>query len=133
LRPSGSHPYRDECFALARTERGLSEVGPAPKRKTTRKRLAEAYGSTGDYQRAETMAQLRAEEQEWERAHQGMRRPSRDEFEPIRAGLAGVLLAEMAAAIGVSQTAASKIRRGQLVPHVRHWSVIANLADVRWP
>jgi hypothetical protein len=68
----------------------LSEVGPPPHRKTKRKRLDEAYESPGDYQRAEAMAQLRAEEQEWERAHQGMRRPFRDEFEAIRAGLAGM-------------------------------------------
>jgi hypothetical protein len=73
------------------------------------------------------MAQLRAEEQEWERAHQGMRRPSRDEFEPIRAALAGIPLARITGAIGVSRTAASKIRSGQLVPHARRWEVLAAL------
>jgi CRISPR-associated endonuclease Cas1 len=125
--PPGRSAYSDDCFPLARTERGLSEVGPAPRRKK-RTRIAEAYGSTADYQRAETMAQLRAQEQEWERAHQGMRRPSRDEFEPIRAALAGMPLARIEGAIGVSRTAASKIRSGQLVPHVRHWEVLAKLA-----
>jgi hypothetical protein len=126
--PSGRTAYCDDCFPLARTERGLSEVGPPPRQTTKRKRVAEAYGSTGDYKRAEAMAQLRAEEQEWERAHQGMRRPSRDEFEPIRAGLADMPLAKIEAAIGVSRTAASKIRSGQLVPHVRPWEALAKLA-----
>jgi hypothetical protein len=32
-------------------------------------------------------------------------------------------------AIGVSRTAASKIRSGKLVPHVRHWAVLAKLAS----
>jgi hypothetical protein len=77
------------------------------------------------------MVQLRAEEQEWERAHQGMRGPSRDEFEPIRAGLAGMLLANIVDGIGVSRTAASKIRSGQLIPQVRHWSVLARLGGQR--
>jgi hypothetical protein len=76
------------------------------------------------------MAQLRADEQEWERAHQGMRRPSRDEFGTIRARLAGMPLSKIEAAIGVSRTAASKIRNGQLVPHIRHWVVLAALGQV---
>jgi hypothetical protein len=33
-------------------------------------------------------------------------------------------------AIDVSRTAASKIRSGQLVPHVRHWETLAKLSSV---
>jgi hypothetical protein len=69
------------------------------------------------------MAQLRAEEQEWKKAHQGMRRPSRQEFEPIRARLAGMPLTKIESAIGVSRTAAGQIRSGLLVPHVGHREV----------
>jgi hypothetical protein len=58
-----------------------------------------------------------------------MSRPSRGEFEAIRVGLAGMPLAKIEAAIGMSRTAASKIRSGQLVPHVRHWEVLAELAE----
>jgi hypothetical protein len=42
--------------------------------------------------------------------------------------LAGMPLAKIEAAIGVSRTAARKIRSGQLVPHVRHWEVLAELS-----
>jgi hypothetical protein len=48
--------------------------------------------------------------------------------EPVEAGLAGMPLAKIVNAIGVSRTAASKIRNGKHVPHVRHWSRLAELA-----
>jgi hypothetical protein len=80
-----------------------------------------------DYRRAESMATVRAAEQAWEREHQGMARPLPSEFAPIREALAGVPLQRIMDATEVSRTAASKIRSGKLVPHVRHWEVLANL------
>ena len=71
-----------------------------------------------------------AEQQAWERERRGMRRPEPEEFGAIRAGLAGIKLDAIAAAIGVSRTAASKIRSGHLVPHMRHWEALAELAGV---
>jgi hypothetical protein len=38
-------------------------------------------------------------------------------------------LAKIEAAIGVSRPAASKIRSGQLVPHVRHWIALAEVGQ----
>jgi hypothetical protein len=75
------------------------------------------------------MAAVRAAEQEWEREHRWMARPLPSEFAPIREALAGVQLQRIADAIEVSRTAASKIRSGQLVPHVRHWEVLAKLTS----
>jgi hypothetical protein len=76
------------------------------------------------------MAAVRAAEQEWEREHQGMARPLPSEFAPIQEALAGVPLQRISDTIDVSRTAASKIRAGQLVPHVRHWDALARLAGV---
>jgi hypothetical protein len=83
-----------------------------------------------DYQRAESMAALRAAEQEWEREHRGMDRPLPSEFAAIRQALSGVPLQRIVDAIDVSRTAASKIRSGKLVPHVRHWGTLARLAGI---
>ncbi len=76
------------------------------------------------------MAAVRATEQEWERDHRGMARPLPSEFARIREALSGIPLRRIAESIGVSQTAASKIRSGKLVPHVRNWEALANLAEI---
>jgi CRISPR-associated endonuclease Cas1 len=117
-----------ECLPAARTERDLGAVGPARRRRRPPRR---DYASTSDELRAQTMTARMAEQQAWEQARRGMPRPKPEEFEPIRAGLAGVTLTVIADAIGVSRTAASKIRSGQLAPHVRHWPALAELAGLR--
>jgi hypothetical protein len=58
-----------------------------------------------------------------------MARPLPSEFAPIRQAQSRVPLQQISAAIAVSRTAASKIRSGQLVPHVRHWETLAELAS----
>jgi hypothetical protein len=56
------------------------------------------------------MAAIRAAEQEWERVHRGMVRPLPSEFAAIREALSGIPLQTITEAIGVSRTAAPKIR-----------------------
>ena len=116
----------DLCLPSAQTERGLSTVGPAQRR---RRAPRADYGKKQNYRRAESMAAVRAAEQEWELEHRGMARPLPSEFAPIRKALSGVPLRQISAAIGVSMTAASKIRSGKLVPHVRHWEALSELAN----
>jgi hypothetical protein len=53
-----------------------------------------------------------------------------EEFEPIRAGLAGVSLADIMAATGCSKSAASQWRSGRYVPAIRHWPALAGLVGV---
>jgi hypothetical protein len=62
-----------------------------------------------------------------------MRRPDRSEFTQIMNRLAAIPLDQIATAIGASRTAASKIRSGGLVPHMRHWPALAELAGVPDP
>jgi hypothetical protein len=76
------------------------------------------------------MAAVRAAEQEWEREHRGMARPLPSEFASIREALRECPLQAISDAIDVSRTAASKIRTSQLVPHVRHWEALAELASL---
>jgi hypothetical protein len=95
-----------------------------------RKRLPKTdYGRKQDDRRAESIAAVRAAEQEWESKHRGMARPLPSEFAPIREALRGCPLQRIVNAIDVSRTAASKIRSGKLVPHVRHWEALAKLAS----
>jgi CRISPR-associated endonuclease Cas1 len=114
----------DLCLPRARLERDLATIGPARRRKRPPRR---DYESESAEQRARTMTERVAEQQAWERAHRGTPRPSPADFEPIRDALAGISLSRLAGAIDVSQTAASKIRRGELVPHFRHWPALAEL------
>lgn len=55
-------------------------------------------------------------------------RPDAQRFAPIRDALTGVRLAEIMAATGLSKTSASTIRSGRVVPHVRHWDALGDLA-----
>jgi hypothetical protein len=116
----------DLCLPTAQTERGLSTVGPARRRKRPPKNN---YERKQDYRRAESMAAVRAAEQDWERDHRGMARPLPSEFAPIREALSCVPLRVIMESIEVSRTAASKIRSGKLVPHVRHWAILSELAS----
>ncbi len=45
----------------------------------------------------------------------------------ILPGLAGVSLADMVRATGLSQPYCAMIRRGERVPHARHWGVLRGL------
>jgi CRISPR-associated protein Cas1 len=121
--------YCDACLPQARAQRNLATVGTKGRRRPQRR----DYATDGDARRAERMAAIRAAEQAWERAHRGIRRPDPTEFAAIRDALAGLGLDVIAETIGVSKTAAGRIRRGQLVPHIRHWRLLADLAHVSLP
>jgi hypothetical protein len=68
---------------------------------------------------------------EWHSEHPDATRPPAEAFAPIRDGLASVKLAAMMAATGLAKSSASQVRSGRTVPHVRHWSALADLARVR--
>ena len=59
----------DMCLPSAQFARGLSAVGPARRRKRPPRTN---YANKQDYRRAESMAAVRAAEQEWEQQNQGM-------------------------------------------------------------
>jgi hypothetical protein len=54
-------------------------------------------------------------------------RPDRAAFVPVAARLAGVKLADIMAATGMSNTSASMVRAGRTVPHPRHWDALRSL------
>jgi CRISPR-associated endonuclease Cas1 len=125
LPPGQEHrAFCDDCLPAARQERGMSPVGTT---KPKRVRPRRVYETASGAKRADTMRAKVAAQQAWEEAHRGERRPAPSEFEPIRAALAGVPLRRIAEAADCSDSGASAIRRGKLVPHLRFWEALANI------
>ncbi len=69
----------------------------------------------------------------WEAKHGGEAPDVEWYKEHIEPRLAELSLTEIAGAIGVSTSAASKFRRGRSVPAVRHWTRLADLLGVALP
>lgn len=67
-------------------------------------------------------------QKEWEAAHQGAVFDRSWFREHILPGLEPLSLGTIAKASGMSTTAASKVRSGQLVPHPSHWKALNVLA-----
>lgn len=75
----------------------------------------------------------RAQQDAWDRTHRG------EIYDPewfeakVLPQLSTVTLTTIAAATGMSTSAASKIRAGRRVPHPRHWEALATLAKATEP
>lgn len=126
LSPTLTHrSYCDECWQTAKVERDLA-VNGSPR---TRKRPQRVeYATESGKRRAETMRERVATQRAWEESHKGMVRPDPSEFAPIAESLARIPLVAIAQTMGTSRSAASQVRSGRRVPHVRHWEPLAALA-----
>jgi CRISPR-associated endonuclease Cas1 len=82
--------------------------------------------------RGRSIAAARSELDAW-RAEHPHANADPAHFAPIRAGLAGVTLAEIMAACGVSKATASGWRSGRHVPPLARWETLAALAGVKVP
>ena len=78
--------------------------------------------------RGRAIAAAHAGLSDW-RAEHGSSRPPPEAFAPIRKSLAGMKLAEIMAATGLSKSMASQVRSGRTTPHVRHWAALTELAS----
>ncbi|MHB1582994.1 MAG: CRISPR-associated endonuclease Cas1 [Acidimicrobiales bacterium] len=128
--PDKRRAWCEGCLPEARRLGDLHEVGPARRRQRAR---TKPYASEAAVARAEAMRRRNAERRAWEEDHKGMRPPEPEAFEAIRAGLHGLSDAAIASALGMSKTMAGQIRRGAVMPHLRHWSALAELAKVKLP
>ena len=85
-----------------------------------------AHGGEAARRRSERLAANRRAIKEWERGHPGMFDP--DSFaREIWPKLATVSLAAMTRATGLSQPYCAMIRRGERIPHRRHWGALRAL------
>jgi len=73
-----------------------------------------------------------AEALAWDAAHPGVVVDATG-FAPIREALGAVTVGAISRAVGLSSGYASSVRRGEYVPHPRHWPALADLAGVACP
>ena len=85
-----------------------------------------AHGGESGRRRGEKLAANRRAIAKWERKNPVQADPQSFERE-IRPKLTGVSLAAMVRATGLSQPYCAMIRRGERVPHPRHWEALRGL------
>jgi hypothetical protein len=92
--------------------------------------LEQAPGQSREVRRrrGRAIAAAQADLALWRAEHLGEESPPSYAFALIRDRLAGSKLTEIMAATGLSKSMASQIRSGRVVPHVRHWPALADLA-----
>ncbi len=66
----------------------------------------------------------------WEHDHEGEEHDPEQFRADILPGLATATLSQIAAATGMSASAASKIRAGRRIPHPRHWEALARFVNI---
>jgi len=69
----------------------------------------------------------RIERKRWEIEHSAEKVDRERFLAEVLPGLRGISLTRIAKATGMSTSAASKVRSGKMVPHPRHWTVMASL------
>ncbi len=100
-----------------------------------RQRIIERTGQdpaqtrTARARRATSLRAERAARDEWNREHPEEDH-DRDAFtREILPGLSQLPLREITQVTGISDSAASRVRSGRLIPHPRHWAALRELAD----
>ena len=125
---------RKLCSTCWVMERERLAVERAAKGREAR-RLAIAAGSdptqtdAAREARREGLRRERAERDRWDAEHLGEVFDREAFTREIVPGLSGVPLSVIVTATGVGDSAASRIRRGMLVPHARHWAALTALVD----
>jgi hypothetical protein len=105
------------CLPGRLAEQG-AEGGRRPKGEMSSQRKKQQRASLAVHQRARAA---------WDSAHHGHRDPEwyRSEIQPR---ILGLPIREITDATGLSRASASRIRRGLIVPHPRHWKALSSLA-----
>ena len=125
-----SRRHCDACMPKARREHGRRAIEAA------RKALAAQTAAGNDPRRSASVNRARSDavseghrrNRSWVRDHPGERDEAwfRREIAP---NLDAFMLAQIAAATGLSLAACSRIRAGARIPHPRHWEALQKLLD----
>ncbi len=127
--------YCDGCLPEYRTEQATESFGQAGPSALTRLRaegIDPAHGGVAGRKRGERNGAHAAAMARWEREREGGEPTDLDTFvRDILPRLRGVSLRVIAEATGLSEGYCSFVRRGQKVPHRRHWPVLMQLGTER--
>jgi CRISPR-associated endonuclease Cas1 len=123
----------NECLPEVRAEQraGFAASGPAALARLRAEGADPAHGGDAGKRRSKTMRQRRREAAEWKRGGAERLDPSafqREVLPLIRA----VPLSRLAEATGLSLGYVSLIRRGERVPHPRHWPVLRQVTEAEF-
>jgi hypothetical protein len=119
---STDRTHCDQCLPAARAEQkaAFAASGPAALARRRAEGRDPAHGGAASKRRSQTMRKRQLEAATWERQHANAVDPAEFERE-ILPRLQGVPLNRLVQATGLSLRYVSQIRRGQRVPHPRHW------------
>ncbi len=122
----------DYCTACAEGRKiefipELSDRATAYLARARARGLDPAHGGAAAVKRGNANQRRQREIQEWESAND---RPAPEVFSSeIMPGLSAVTAGQMARATGLSRPYCSMIKRGEYVPHAKHWKALANIVD----
>jgi CRISPR-associated endonuclease Cas1 len=118
----------DDCLPLVRAEqkRGFSAAGPAALTRLRADNLDPAHGGQAAKRRSETMRRRKQEEASW--SELGSAIDAEQFTREVLPAIQGVPLRRLVEATGLSLRYCALIRRGERVPHQRHWLNLAAVA-----
>jgi hypothetical protein len=130
--PARDRTYCDDC--LPHYQRDRYDAFIAAGRETfTRRRetgVDPSHGGVAAERRGATTARRKREEREWEAAH-GRTVADGDAFaRDILPVIRSLPLSDLVRATGLTHGYLSKVRRGEKVPHPRHWIAFRNAGAV---
>jgi hypothetical protein len=118
---------KEETLALARAAAGVARSRRRAAQLPDPSQTAEVRARRGA-----SVGRRDAEALAWDAAHPDIVVDAAD-FDPIREALGAVTVGAISRAVGLSSSYASSVRRGEYVPHPRHWRALAELAGVACP
>lgn len=120
----------DTCWPVTRAQLETTRAAKGVAERARRRSAGEPDPTLTEAAKAKkhgALVKAKAGQAEWERAHpQATADPVRFQ-QDVLPGLAGMPLARLQEATGLSVAACSRIRAGKLTPHVRHWSALEAL------
>jgi CRISPR-associated endonuclease Cas1 len=127
--PNADRSHCDECLHAIQAEQraGFATAGPAALARQRADGHDPAHGGAASKRRSQTMHKRQLEAAAWEQQHDKAIDPTDFERE-ILPLLQGVPLSRLAQLTGLSLRYVSLIRRGERVPHPRHWEMFRGIS-----
>jgi hypothetical protein len=119
--------YCPSCLANRREELGSNLPALAASARAMRGGEYVGDDEAATIRRKQANSAKRIEQATWESDHTGAVKDPTWFRSEVLPRLRGVTLTTIARATGMSTSAASKVRSGRMVPHMRHWRVLSQL------
>jgi CRISPR-associated endonuclease Cas1 len=128
--PHRDRVYCDECLPHYRREQysAYAEAGVAGLAMLRKAGVDPSHGGAAAHRRGETQARRQRERREWDEANSSSSDSERFQRK-ILPLIQGVPLSELVTATGLSLPYVSQIRRGEKIPHPRHWAALVAQAS----